>query len=114
MNDVAALLSEEYREQYASVNKHNSNRAKVDCGVPHGPLLFSSCFKFSLNIKKKSNFISCNKNEIRYKRKMQNIHTQHTNKSQVPRVKFLGVIDENLTWKEHIELCKKTEVNWHF
>lgn len=45
---------------------------------------------------------------------MQNIHTQHTNKSQVPRVKFLGVIDENLTWKEHIELCKKTEVNWHF
>lgn len=40
MNDVAALLSEEYREQYASVNKHNSNRAKVDCGVPHGPLLF--------------------------------------------------------------------------
>lgn len=68
----------------------------------------STRFQIFSQYKKKSNFISCNKNEILYKRKRQNIHTQHT-QTQVSRMKFLGVIvDENLTWRQHIELvCKK-------
>lgn len=65
--------------------------------------------KLSLNINKSNFIIFCNKNK-EYAEEEAKLFIDNIGITQVPHIKFLGVIvDEKLTWKHHIEfVCKKT------
>ena len=65
--------------------------------------------KLSLNINKSNFIIFCNKNK-KYTKEDAKLYIDNIGITQVPHIKFLGVIvDEKLKWKHHIEfVCKKT------